>query len=657
MSEPVLAVNSASRLAQPHPFAPQPPEAVSFRLPLPRLFLALATALLLSLCHFTILPFSFGWFAWFALVPLLCLVRSEARPRRIYFAAWAGGLAFFTFVLQWMRVADWRMYFTWAMLATWCSLFVPLGVFLVRHLDRQTAFPLVVTVPAVWVGLDFLRSYLLTGFAWYFLGHTQHDFLPIIQVADLGGVYAVTLVVAAVNALFFELLYSRAGFRVAMSLPEAAVRRRLGLVVQSLAVVLLVGATLGYGYRRLHEDGFETGPRLALLQGNVPQAVRNSRHDADEESDRQSSAQTIADEYMSLHDIAERAKPDMIVWPETSFPADWKEFSREFLDDRLEELRRRYRDAGKAELAPTWEAHRQWAFQRANEGSMREIETWPMPVLLGLNSEVYSGVGASENPAKRFNSAVFFNPGGKYAGRYDKIHRVPWGEYVPLRDWIPAMNVFAPYDHEYSVASGEQMTRFALGGYHFGVLICFEDSDAYLTRQFLRGPTDRTPLDVLPQIVGGGMYAHLPAEPPPEPPVDFLVNISNDGWFDGTAEHEEHLAICRFRAVECRRSMVRAVNMGISAVIDGNGRVLAPTTTHSAANRVSVWEINRADGAADLPPNRWADFKKVAGVIVADVPLDTRASFYARWGDWLPASCWLIVGLGLCWPTRNKPGA
>src|SRR5262249_8958690 len=154
-----------------------------------------------------------GWLGWLALVPLLCLVRSEAGPRRIYLAAWAGGLVFFFFVLQWMRVADPRMYYTWAMLAVWCSLFVPLGIFLIRRLDRRPRLPLIITVPVVWTGLEFIRAYLLTGFAWYFLGHTQHDFLPVIQVADLGGAYAVTFVVAAVNALVFALLFSHAGFR------------------------------------------------------------------------------------------------------------------------------------------------------------------------------------------------------------------------------------------------------------------------------------------------------------------------------------------------------------------------------------------------------------------------------------------------------------
>jgi apolipoprotein N-acyltransferase len=101
------------------------------------------------------------------------------------------------------------------------------------------------------------------------------------------------------------------------------------------------------------------------------------------------------------------------------------------------------------------------------------------------------------------------------------------------------------------------------------------------------------------------------------------VNISNDGWFDGTEEHEQHLAICRFRAVEARRSIVRAVNMGISAVIDGDGRVVA------------------------LPGDSWAKSKKMHGVVRAAVPLDTRGSFYAATGDWVPLGCWAFVAAGL----------
>jgi apolipoprotein N-acyltransferase len=389
---------------------------------------------------------------------------------------------------------------------------------------------------------------------------------------------------------------------------------------------------------------------VALLQGNVPQAVRNEKHDADTPEERQSAADSISQGYLPLHDIAETGHPALIIWPETSYPKDWLEQSQEHMRATLEYARRNPPPEWKGVPLPNLEGWRTAWVKQLNKEFLVEARTWPTDVLLGLNSEV----GQGDKSVKRYNSAVLLHRGGRFGGRYDKIHRIPWGEYVPLRDWIPAMNAFAPYDHDYSVAPGEELTRFSSGNYHFGVLICFEDSNMYLARQFVRRHEDSSPLDVLAQIITGGMYSHLPSSPPTEPPVDFLVNISNDGWFDGTEEHEQHLATGRFRAVECRRSMVRAVNMGISAVIDSNGRVLAPTAQTLVGHRIPVWEINSTDGVKDLPTSRWHEFKKTSGVLIADVPLDARTSLYVRWGDWLPASCWLIVFIGLLWPVGKR---
>src|SRR5260370_4004434 len=137
------------------------------------------------------------------------------------------------------------------------------------------------------------------------------------------------------------------------------------------------------------------------------------------------------------------------------------------------------------------------------------------------------------------------------------------------------MNVFASYEKDYSVRSGENFTRFPLGDFNFGVVICFEVTDPALARAYVR--------------------------PGDEPQADFLLNISNDGWFKGTSEHEEHLAISRFRAVECRRTLARSVNMGISAVIDGNGRVLAPAPA-SEESTSYTWSVDVDNGhAAELP--------------------------------------------------------
>src|SRR5205807_28892 len=99
----------------------------------------------------------------------------------------------------WMRVADYRMNATWAMLAVYCALYFPVALWMIRRLDRWP-IPLMVSVPLVWIALEHLRCFLMTGFPWYLLAHTQHDVLPMIQITDLGGVFLVSFLVAAVNA-------------------------------------------------------------------------------------------------------------------------------------------------------------------------------------------------------------------------------------------------------------------------------------------------------------------------------------------------------------------------------------------------------------------------------------------------------------------------
>jgi apolipoprotein N-acyltransferase len=546
----------------------------------PLLLCALLSANLVWLCYF---PQALGWLGWVALVPFLALVRSRARPWKLYLSAWLAGLLCFTAILQWMRVADDRMVATWLALALYCSLYWPAALLLLRRLDRRTSWPLTLTLPLVWTALEFVRASFWTGFAWYFLAHTQHKVLPLIQVADLTGTYGITFLVAAVNGLTCELLWSW--------WQTGGVRSLIGQVA---VVVLVLAGVVAYGYGRLAQAEFAVGPRVALIQGNLDQRIRN---------DVPNQARHIFEHYCSLTDEAVRRAPpaDLVVWPETSFPKEWCQTTA---------------DVAGAEPPPSWhdrpELLEQWKGCQREAEHQRElldnwvVRRWRTSVLWGLNSYVLDTAGQW----RRYNSALLLSPAGQVGPRYDKMVRVPFGEYVPLRDTLPVLQQLAPYDFDYSIWPGEEFTRFEIYGgdgvlYQFGVLICYEDSVAALARQYVR-------------------------QSPDGPPVDFLINISNDGWFNGTSEHEEHLAVCRFRAVECRRTVVRAVNMGISAVIDGNGAVVA------------------------LPGPSWAESKKVAGVVVADVPLDNRTSLYARWGDWLPCCCWAVVGLALLpWPRRG----
>jgi apolipoprotein N-acyltransferase len=543
---------------------------------------AVASGLLLWLSYS---PASAGWLAWVALVPWLMLVRAGVATWRRYILAWLSGLLFFVPALQWMRVAHPTMFYSWLCLAWYCSWYFLLALWLLRRLDRRTGWPLTLTVPLVWTALEFLRSNFAGGFAWYLLGHSQHDFLPVVQIADLAGVAGVTFLVAAVNGLIAEVLYRRPSIvgifavreRDAAFVPASLRGQWLGAGVSLVAV-------LAYGAWQIGRGSFAEGPRVALLQTNIPQGIRNDRL---VDGDRGAAA---AD---SLTDITKRLvarairdrRPDLVIWPETTFPNDWQELSPE---------------------APP--SPKRTAFKADVVGIQADFRAFAADIgtnaLAGLNTLVYGADGV----VRRYNSALHLTPAQGVVARYDKMHLVPFGEYVPFRDTIPLLARLAPYDYDYSLVPGEKQTRFRMTthdgrSFAFGALICYEDSDAPLARTYARSSDG--------------------------PPVDFLVNLSNDGWFMGTSEHEEHLAVSRFRAIETRRSLVRAVNMGISAVIDGNGRIVA------------------------LPDETWRNSKGIESVVTAMVPIDTRMSVYAHAGDWLPWGCWVAVAYG-CFRRRKE---
>jgi apolipoprotein N-acyltransferase len=532
---------------------------------MPRVFVpAVLSGVLLWAAFF---PLDLGFLGFVALVPWLSLVRAPVPRRRRYLAAYLGGVAFFALATNWVRVAHPMMYLSWLGLTVVMPVTWVLALALVRRLDRA-GLPLALSVPAAWVALEYARMHFPTGFpflrafdlqhmigfGWYFLGYTQHAYLPLIQVADLGGVYAVSFLVAAVNGLFADRL-----------LRSAAVRRWLrwdGSVpagrptpVAAAAVALLVAGTVAYGYFRLGQTEFAAGPLVAAIQGSVPQGEKMRKTDL------------LVTSYRDLYRQAlrENPRPDLVVWPETCFPDDWEEVAPG--QAAPPDFARRARECAAAFADPR--------FRPA------------VPVLLGLNA-----VEWEDGRAWKYNSALLVTPAGAKVARYDKMHLVPFGEYVPLGNVLPFMATFTPYKHDYSCRPGRQWTRFPVAAngraFTFGCLICYEDSDPSLAREYVRAD-----------------------------PVDFLVNISNDGWFDGTEEHEQHLAICRFRAVEARRSVVRAVNMGVSGVVDPNGRVLAAVP------------------------------KKTTGVVSEAVPIDTRPSWYAALGDWVPGLCGVVVLIGV----------
>jgi apolipoprotein N-acyltransferase len=562
-------------------------------LPRSRTFLpAILSGVLLYVAFF---PVNAGFLGWIALVPLLSLVRANARPRRIYLATFVGGLFCYVPAIQWMRVAHPAMYASWLFLAVCCALFLVMSLWLTRKLDR-VGVPLWLAVPIAFVSVEYFRSHFPTGytwlewfgqrnpigFGWYLLGHTQHDWPALIQIADLTGVYGLSFLVAVVNTAIWLGLEQTGIVRDWLRQFQD---RRPASVRPAFVAALLVVVAIVYGTVRLNHNPFPDGPHVALIQGNIPQDIKNDR------------GPQMEQEFIRLADEAVRQpagvpNPDLVVWPETSFVIPWYDCAAGI---DLPQSDYKYRITDPLAVPAPAQA-RYWQF-RAGQNQTRPTfevaaDRWRTSTLFGLNTFQWE----ADERKWRYNSALLIDREGAPLGRYDKMHLVPFGEYVPAVETLPFMSRFTPYDQDYSCKPGSLWTRFPLTvgdrTYYFACVICYEDTDATLARQYVR---------------------------PGEPGVDFFVNISNDGWFDGTEEHEQHLAICRFRAIETRRSVVRAVNMGISAIIDPDGRVVA------------------------LPGPTWAESKKVAGIVRGAVPLDTRTTLYARLGDWLPVACWAVL--------------
>jgi apolipoprotein N-acyltransferase len=542
---------------------------------------AVASAVLLWLAFF---PLNAGPLGFVALVPWLTLARADVSNRHRYLAAYLGGAVFFALATKWVTVAHSMMMYSWfgfivVMPVTWV-----LALWLIRKFDALKV-PLAVAVPVAWVALEYARMhfptgfpilkplgmYHMIGFGWYFLGYTQHAFVPLIQIADFGGVYAVSFVVAACNGAVAELVLRVPRVRAALNCKPASASRARSAFGPAFALAL-VAAACGYGAFRLAHEPFAAGPTVAALQGSVSQGVKMDRGGG------------LKEQYTRAFGLAYHTNPDLIVWPETCYWEDWYDLAPGVrLDSVPNELRAKF-------VAADEQFRRKWA---AN-------------VLFGLSGHEWDGA-----KLWKYNSALLVRPQSADPVRYDKMHLVPFGEYVPLGEILPFMQVFTPYKNEYSCRPGENWSRFPLiardgRAFTFGCLICYEDTDPYLARQYVA-----------------------------REPVNFLVNISNDGWFDGTEEHEQHLAVCRFRAIEARRAVVRAVNTGVSAVIDPDGRVIA-LPREIVGDRLSAEELRG-----------WRESRSVEGVVTAAVPLDSRAPLYATLGDWLPASCWALALVAL----------
>lgn len=521
-------------------------------------------------------PVNWWPLAHVSLVPLTLVAIRSAHPRRMLLGVWLAGSVW------WLTMGWWVTLTTMAggiVLGFYLALYYWGFAWTIRAVDRRFRWPLVFTVPIVWVGLEYLRgSWVLTGYPWFLLGQSQPTAL--IQIADLVGAYGVSFVVAMTSGALCDLvtrpMVSRAKQKVFGFVPF---KYNAAILYCGCAIVMTVfyGAIMEKGVR-----GDTSTIRVAVVQTNVPQ---DNKESPKPEADAENFAEMVR---LTRKAVAGDPKPALVVWPETMVPRP--------LDAESVDI---FRRSGRGE-----EAYHDQLLRLATETGV--------PMIVGAHRYTWTGDGKATawNLKRRYNSAYLIEPGKPIEQRFDKIHRVPFGEFIPGAEAIPAFKDWlislTPYNYDYTLGKGRSYTRFAVENddgqvWRVAAPICFEDVVSYVPRNMVYTVGhDSSPV---------ALTKH----------VDLLVNLSNDGWFLGSSELVQHRQIARFRCVENRVPMARAVNRGASGFIDSSGRLIG--------------------GLDGMPLDQ-------AGYDVHDLVRDPRTTVFAYIGDTFAAVCFLVT-LGL----------
>lgn len=548
--------------------------------------LAMFTAILMWTA-FT--PVDAGPVAWLCLVPLLLLTQIRQRTHWMYRTVYVVSLIYWLATLQWMRLGDPSMYIALFALASYLACYWPLFLALTRVAVWRFGAPLFLAAPVVWTGLEYFRAYFVSGFSWYYLGHTQHNWIEIIQISDLVGAYGVSFVVVMANAAIIEAIPS--GWIDKLKLQRSdeqtpktqtlSSRARWISVGTSVAVVLIC---LGYGTLRRNHSEFQAGPRVSLIQGNF---VASLRPDTDQWGE-------IFRTHHYLTGLTVPYQPDVVIWPEAMFRYPMMVFDKSLTNEDLDDLHPMIR-------AEDWK-------NTGTQDKLSEIaDKTDAALIIGVN--VFE---AKPGESLTFNSAAFVVPGEGVRQRYDKIHRVPFGEYIPFSEQVPLIQNLTPFRGDFGIDAGNSIRVFEHKDWRMLPIICFEDT--------------------VPQLVRGMVHAASKGE---QNQIDVIVNVTNDGWFHGSSELDQHLITSSFRAIETRTPLVRAVNTGISAVIDGDGVIREP-------NYFIDLDAQLADESPRTTlrdPQTGRFHRQLNCALVADVPLDDRTSFYVRFGDWFAGLC------------------
>lgn len=409
---------------------------------------------------------------------------------------------------------------------------------------------------ALRVTAEMIQGRFLSGFPWNFLGTSQYEMLPIIQLAAFTGVYGVS--------------FLNAWFAVSLVCAAAVVIRRSQRPRQWMSEILLPmltsAAVVAVGFQRLFAPEPSTAHlKVALVQPSIPQQMIW----APDDNVKRFEQLLALSERALTNGVAGTNKPALLIWPEAAVPG-YLRFDTNIYSAVTNLVRR----------------HQVWLILGADDAAPRRDSDDPFA-------------------HDAFNSSFLVSPDGEIRATYRKRRLVIFGEYIPLARWFPIIERWTGMG---SFASGTSTVPFAAPelGFKTSVLICFEDVFASLARKDVEDDTD------------------------------FLLNLTNNGWFGESAAQWQHAASSIFRAVENGLPMVRCANNGLSCWVSSRGHLreqFFPGTSDAYGPGYKRFEVPLLNGTRRAP------------------------TFYRQYGDVFGWSCvaWSVLVVGLAFVrTRRK---
>ena len=496
--------------------------------------LAVFSAILLT---FAFPNFDFWFLAWFGLIPFFIAVEREKESViKSFVLGWVFGTCFFFGTCWWLTyalihyggipfiISYLLLFLATLLVGIFSAVFAAIFSVFLKRFGNYGFF----AAPFLWAATEFLR-FNLTGNNWNALGYSQAFQPRLIELANVGGVYLIGFMIGLTN-VYVIFLFTNIFFP-AENLP---IQKRKDWIILALIVTLLTSLILIFEpvVPKPSENSAESA-EVIVIQPNVPMSGLNNFK---WEKLRERHIELAENALSSERQKTGESLPTVVIFPESPM---------NFMYDDDREFQKIIRDF-------------------AVRNGVSVLFNSAQPNLKGTNY---------------YNSAVMVNRNGEKIGQYDKIHLVPFGEYVPMPEPLAQFMPTLVGNFQY----GENYDLMPFGDAKGGIMICYESHFPDLSREFARRG------------------------------ADVLIEMTNDGYLGDTPVLRQHLASAIFRAVETNRPVLRATNVGITAYINERGEVSDVVQPYSEDTR--TWKISKSDGTQ---------------------------TFYVKYGEWFAWLCSIL---------------